>query len=96
MRGSTTRHAAIALSLLIVGALAACDEAEDDKPDAVGLANPASVFCVDQGGKSEIRTAEDGSQSGICILPDGTEVDEWAYFREHHPEAEAEAEAESN
>jgi putative hemolysin len=86
------RQAAIALSLLIAGALAACDEA-DETDGAVGLANPASVFCADQGGKSEIRTAEDGSKSGICILPDGTEVDEWAYFREHHPEAEAETES---
>jgi len=29
----------------------------------------------------EIRTAEDGSQSGACIFPDGSECDEWAYYR---------------
>lgn len=49
--------------------------------DSVGLANPASVHCVEQGFKSEIRTAPDGSQSGVCIFPDGSECDEWAYFR---------------
>jgi len=48
---------------------------------AMGLPNPASVFCEQQGYTLEIRTAEDGSQSGWCIFPDGSECDEWAYFR---------------
>jgi putative hemolysin len=43
--------------------------------------NPASVYCEEQGYKSEIRTAADGSQSGACIFPDGSECDEWAFFR---------------
>lgn len=47
----------------------------------VGLANPASQYCVSQGGEVVIVTAADGSQSGRCRLPDGTEVDEWEYFR---------------
>ncbi len=47
----------------------------------LNMPNPASVFCVEQGFKSEIRTATDGSQSGVCIFPDGSECDEWAYFR---------------
>lgn len=47
----------------------------------VGMANIASVYCVEQGFKSEIRTAPDGSQSGVCIFPDGNECDEWAFFR---------------
>ena len=47
----------------------------------VGMANPASVYCVEQGFKSEIRTAADGSQSGVCIFPDGSECEEWAFFR---------------
>jgi putative hemolysin len=45
------------------------------------MPNPASAYCVEQGFKSEIRTATDGSQSGVCIFPDGSECDEWAYFR---------------
>ncbi|NDR59415.1 putative hemolysin [Aliiruegeria sabulilitoris] len=48
----------------------------------VGLANPASVFCVENGGQSVIETEADG-QRGYCILPDGTKVDEWDYFREN-------------
>jgi uncharacterized protein len=47
----------------------------------VGMPNPASVYCTQQGNKLEIRTAADGSQSGICIFPDGSTCDEWAYYR---------------
>src|SRR5512134_271178 len=45
------------------------------------MPNPASVYCEEQGNRSEIRTTADGSQSGACIFPDGSECDEWAYFR---------------
>jgi putative hemolysin len=47
---------------------------------AWALANPASVFCVQSGGKSEIRTGPRG-QYGVCRLPNGRVVDEWSYFR---------------
>ena len=47
---------------------------------AWALANPASVFCAKGGGKSEIRSGPRG-QYGVCRLPDGRVVDEWAYFR---------------
>ncbi len=46
-----------------------------------GLANPASTYCVDHGNKLEMRTASDGGQYGVCIFPDGSECEEWAYFR---------------
>jgi len=45
------------------------------------MPNPASVYCKQQGNKLEIRTAADGNQTGYCIFPDGSECDEWAYFR---------------
>ena len=46
-----------------------------------GIANPAFAYCVEQGGTSELRTAADGSQSGVCVFPDGSECEEWAFFR---------------
>ena len=46
----------------------------------VGLANPASVYCGEHGGKLEIRD-EAGGQAGYCIFPDGSECEEWAFFR---------------
>ena len=38
------------------------------------IANPASVYCIRQGGQNDINT-------GMCTLPDGTKCDEWALFR---------------
>jgi putative hemolysin len=49
------------------------------------MANPASVNCVDKGGKLTIETSADGSQTGICTLQDGTKCEEWAYFRGECP-----------
>lgn len=45
------------------------------------LANPASVFCKEHGGKLEIRTGKDGGQVGFCIIEDGKECEEWSYMR---------------
>ena len=76
------KHLALLLS---TAALAACsaDKAGQESP-AVGIANPASEFCVKQGGKSEIKTDKDDSEYALCRLPDGSAVEEWAYFRSHH------------
>ncbi|MEZ4769289.1 MAG: DUF333 domain-containing protein [Caldilineales bacterium] len=48
---------------------------------APGLANPASVFCADNGGTPDIRSDAAGNQTGYCVFPDGSECDEWAYLR---------------
>jgi putative hemolysin len=45
------------------------------------LPNPASKYCIEQGYNFTIRTNPDGSQTGYCIFPDGSECEEWAYFR---------------
>lgn len=49
----------------------------------VGLANPASVFCLNQGGKSERRIDSNGGEYALCHLPNGQVVEEWEYFRKH-------------
>ncbi len=56
------------------------DIATDTNVDtSAGLANPASVNCIDLGGELEIVTADDLSQSGIC-KKDGKECEEWALY----------------
>lgn len=45
----------------------------------IGMANPASVHCEDQGGRLEIRDEENG-QVGYCTFQDGSECEEWAFF----------------
>jgi putative hemolysin len=59
---------------------ATSDSTATDIPQ-VNMPNPASVYCEQNGNKLEIQTASDGSQSGVCIFPDGSSCDEWAYFR---------------
>ncbi len=45
------------------------------------MPNPASVFCEEHGGKVDLRTDAAGGVAGVCVFPDGSECDEWVYFR---------------
>ncbi len=55
-------------------------ETIQENRESVGMANPASVYCNQNAGKSEIRNNEDG-QYGVCVFPDGSQCDEWKFFR---------------
>jgi len=46
-----------------------------------GLANPASVFCTERGGRLNITTDATGGQVGQCIFPDGSQCEEWAFYQ---------------
>lgn len=49
---------------------------------SAGIANPASVNCVEtRGGTLELREGPNG-QIGICHLPDGRACEEWALLRD--------------
>ena len=54
--------------------------ASDVFESPVGLPNPASKHCEDQGYSLELRTDANGT-AGYCIFPDGSECEEWAFFR---------------
>lgn len=49
-------------------------------PTSIGMANPASVNCIDQGGLLEIID-EGSGQVGMCTLPSGNVCEEWALYR---------------
>ncbi|WP_170470233.1 amidohydrolase family protein [Ruegeria arenilitoris] len=49
--------------------------------DGTTIANPAAEFCIEQGGRYEIRKDASGATQGICILKGGTEIDAWEYLR---------------
>ncbi len=70
------------LACLAPLALLACVAPE--KAPAPGIANPASVYCMKQGGTLEMRE-EAGGTVGYCRLPDGTVIEEWASFRANNP-----------
>jgi uncharacterized protein len=73
--------------VLLIGTglvLAACGAEPAPAPTTfespVGLPNPASQFCLEQGYQWEIR-AEAGGEAGYCLFPDGTACEEWAFYR---------------
>ena len=74
----------LASMLAILLWLAACGSSGQGTPpetdEPVGLPNPASVHCEEQGGRLEMRTDEDGTV-GVCIFDDGSECEEWAFYR---------------
>ena len=49
--------------------------------NATGIANPASVYCVQVGGNLSIKKDAQGNEYGVCNFPNGTSYDEWALFR---------------
>ncbi len=94
---TNNRHALVsrrlltALVLLVVASLlTACLGVRQEvtpptlAPEAetpIGMPNPASVHCEEQGGRLEMRTAADGGQFGVCVFADGSECEEWAFYR---------------
>ena len=61
--------------------MAACGPGRDTSGPAQQLPNPASVNCEQSGGTLEFRQDATGGVAGVCKFPDGSECDEWAYFR---------------
>ena len=55
----------------------------------IGMPNPASQYCIEQGGQLEIRNEANG-QVGYCKLPNGKVVEEWELFRANQPKCDAE------
>lgn len=88
----------IALTIILI-TLTACAVPQTQTPTDVpqaNIPNPASVYCEQNGGKLEIVTAADGSQSGVCLFPDGSACDEWAYYRGECGPAVIEATTDAN
>lgn len=80
----------IFLGLALVS-LTACSSVQykDPTPPKIGSPNPASQYCVEQGGKLEIRNEANG-QVGYCHLPNGQVVEEWKLFRDNQANCVAE------
>lgn len=49
------------------------------------LANPASVNCLEKGGRLGIHKRGDGGEYGICTFADGRQCEEWALWRGECP-----------
>ncbi len=76
------RKALFTLFMLIGIVLSAsCSPKQSSSSPIPNMPNPASVYCEQNGGKPELRQDASGGVAGICIFPDESECDEWAYFR---------------
>jgi len=67
----------ILLSTLIWGGCA-------NSTDNTAIANPASVYCEDQGGTLVIQQKTNG-EYGVCFFEDNRQCEEWALFRGECP-----------
>jgi putative hemolysin len=70
----------IATLCAIALASCACTPSEQATKPATEMANPASVHCINAGGKLTIKRTPQG-EVGMCQLPSGKVCEEWALFR---------------
>lgn len=71
------------LLLLVIASVTGCANKGSDTTKPIGMANPASVYCEQLGGKTEIVEAKEGQQ-GICMLPSGEKIEEWSLYHRDH------------
>ena len=77
------------ISLMVAGLVGCATPNNQSTVPKVGMTNPASQYCVDQGGKLEIRNEGHG-QVGYCHLANGSVFEEWALFRSSQSTCSAE------
>jgi len=76
----------VPVMLAIVLSSGACSRQPDAEAElksesqSVAMANPAAVFCAEQGGVNEIVKTPSGAV-GLCHFPDGSVCDDWAFHR---------------
>ena len=70
----------IAILCTIALAACACTPSESSPKPTTEMANPASVNCVNVGGKLTLKRTPQG-EFGMCKLPSGKVCEEWALFR---------------
>jgi len=73
--------AAMMVSAIGFGGCAQKTEVPGPSGPTTGMPDPSAAYCAKLGYKVEIRTSETGEQHGVCIFPDGTECDTWAFYR---------------
>jgi putative hemolysin len=67
--------------LVLVLLFSPTSSSEPQPGGGASLPNPASLYCEEHGGSLEIRSTADDGQYGVCIFGDGSECEEWAFYR---------------
>lgn len=66
-------------------ALAGCANEPDEYEvkDYASMANPAAVYCVQQGGELE-TVSENNQRVTYCVFSEDDRVEQWEYYRNNH------------
>ncbi len=72
------------MAMVVTAVLSGCATSDTEYTSA---ANPASVYCVQQGGKLEAFT-ENGGRVTYCVLSDDERVEQWQFYRDNHEQSE--------
>ncbi len=59
----------------------------DGSTEYTSVANPAAVYCVQQGGELD-TVSENGERVTYCVLSDDERVEQWEYYRNNHKESD--------
>lgn len=72
------RNIKFILFLLLIVELSACSS--QTQPDEE-LSNPATDYCLDQGGTLQFEERGDRGEIGVCYFDDNRQCEEWAMLR---------------
>lgn len=80
----------IVFSSVILLSLSACSTVQNQQEAAplIGMPNPASQYCIEQGGKLETVKDAQG-ESAYCHLQNGEKIEEWALFHQNQAQCVA-------
>lgn len=84
-----TKLKKLLLGTLIVTStiLSACNGVSSEgNGGQIQIPNPASQYCIDQGGKLIPQKDKDGNEYSLCKLPNGQTIEEWKLFKKDHPQ----------
>ena len=74
------------IALLVIGSLTLTGCNDTENPDEnLGMANPASVYCEENGGTLIPAEDEEWNQYAFCQIDEDTICEEWEYYRGECP-----------
>ncbi|MFM2587100.1 DUF333 domain-containing protein [Vibrio sp. TBV020] len=81
------KRACIVMTVISAAVLAGCSSEPDEYEvkEYTSMANPAAVYCVQQGGELE-TVNESEMRVTYCVLSDDERVEQWEYYRNSQKE----------
>ncbi len=61
---------------------------EDKLAQDTMFSNPATLYCLQEGGEFKMRKTLNGTTEGFCVLPNRIQCEVWAYYHGECPESD--------